>query len=284
MTTEIANMLQPEGKIRGPIVDGIFYPDDDKLLTEEIRYLLQDVEEIHGSSFGIIVPHAALPFSGSLAAAAYNSIAGRNISTVVIIAPVHREEQDAVFLTESVSFSIPTGKIKVNTEIVKKLEHTNPCFQINDLPHLEEHCIEMQLPFIHYLFPEADIVPILVGSNKMEILEIISDSLRNIFNDKLDKTLFVVSANMTAYLPVEEAYRHCRQLIHALETGNTEELNSMLKSNYNKSKGIGCVAVLLAIAGAGARVKVLRKKDSSKYGCESGNIVCYAAITVDKAG
>ncbi|MDX9801021.1 MAG: AmmeMemoRadiSam system protein B [Spirochaetia bacterium] len=284
MTTEISDLYQPEGKVRGPIVDGIFYPDDGKLLTEEIRYLLQEVAGIKGSSFGIIVPHAALPFSGSLAAAAYNSIAGRDISTVVIIAPVHREEQDKVFLTESESFIIPTGIIKVNTDMVKKLENADPCFQLNDLPHLEEHCIEMQLPFIHYLYPDADIVPILVGSGKKEILEIVSDALKTIFRDKLEKTLFVVSANMSAYLPVEEANGHCEQLLQVLESGNINDLNNMIKSNYKKFKEIGAAAVLLSIAGEGARVKVLRKKDSSKYSCENGNIVCYAAITVDKAG
>ena len=284
MAPELSNLFQIKEKIRGPIVDGIFYPDDENLLSEEIRYLLDEVDGNAGNSFGIIAPHAALPFSGALAAAAFKSAAKRKIDNVVIIAPVHRDEKDAVFLTESESFTIPTGNIKVNRSIVNKLKNYDPCFQLNDLPHLEEHCIEVQLPFIHFLFPEASIIPVLIGSNSEDLLKKVIKAVNYVFKDKLAQTLFVISANMTCYLPAAEAHDICDEFLISIEEGNIDNIFMEVKKYKQKSKGLGCIAILLSLAGENSIIKVLRKKDSSKYGCDNDNIVCYAAITVDKTG
>ncbi len=284
MAAEFSDLFHVKDKIRGPIVDGIFYPDDDRLLKEEIRFLLEEVDDPPGQSFGIIVPHAALPFSGSLAAVAFKAAAERKVENVVIIATVHREEQDAVFLTESESFTIPTGNMKVNRTIIEKLRKSDPCFQINDLPHLEEHSIEVQLPFIRFLFPEANIVPILLGSNNVDLIKTVSGSLESVFGNEFGRTLFVVSANMSSYLPAKEAREFCEKMVKIVEEGDLGSLYKEIKSGNNNMKELGCVAILLSLAGSGSSVKVLRKKDSSKYGCENDNIVCYAAITVEKAG
>ena len=281
MTEDLADILKTEGKSRCPIVDGIFYPDDDKLLKEEVRFLLEEVDDAPGSALGIVAPHAAFPFSGSLAAVAFNAAANRNIKNVVIIGPVHREEKDVVFLSESDSFLIPTGNIKINKTIVDRLLKADPCFVKNDVPHFEEHCIEVHLPFVRYLFPEADIVPMLVGSNNISLVVKTAKILRIIFSDKMDSTLFVASANMSTYLPEKEAKEYCRKLTALVEEADIKKIYEEIERGNAKAKGIGCISILLSLAGEKAKIRVLRKKDSSKYGCENSNIVCYAAISIE---
>ena len=51
-------------KIREPIVDGIFYPDNNLLLRKKIKLLIEKSGIEPGNSLGIISPHAALDFSG----------------------------------------------------------------------------------------------------------------------------------------------------------------------------------------------------------------------------
>jgi AmmeMemoRadiSam system protein B len=282
MNTDYSNISYENYKIRCPIVDGIFYPDDDLLLQNNIEHLLEDSDTKPGKAMGIITPHAALPFSGDLAASSFQSVSEREIDTVVIIAPVHRDNTEKIFLTESEFFSIPTANIRVNTDIVNKFLEFDPLFFKDDIPHLEEHCIEIQLPFIAHIFPNATIVPILLGDNSVKLTKTLSEAIKSVFNNNFDKTLLVSSSNIVSYLLKENADDYFEYLLNLIKTGSTEDILAELEKCKTKSKGFGCIATLLSLAGDNAEINVLGKKDSTKNGKKGEKVVCYASITVDK--
>ena len=284
MNTDYSNISYENYKIRGPIVDGIFYPDDDLLLHNNIEHLLEISKIKPGKAMGIITPHAALPFSGDLAASSFQSVSEREIDTVVIIAPVHRDNTEKIFLTESEFFSIPTANIRVNTEIVNKLLDYDPLFFKDDIPHLEEHCIEIQLPFVSHLFPDASIVPILLGDNSVKLTKTLSQAIKTVFNNNFDRTLLVSSSNIVSYLPGENADEYFSYLLNLIKTGSMEDVLSELKICKTKSKGFGCIAALLSLAGDNAEINVLGTKNSTKTAKKGEKVVFYASITVDKTG
>jgi len=78
---------------------------------------------------------------------------------------------------------------------------------VDDIPHLEEHAIEVQLPFIERLFPDAAIVPLILGSSDRSIIMSVSRALEYVFSDRLDTTLFVVTTNLSRGPDVEAAKR-----------------------------------------------------------------------------
>src|SRR4051794_21560444 len=80
--------------VRAPAVAGMFYPDDPAELRDAVENYLSSAysDFSHASTKALIVPHAGYIYSGSVAAAAYASIAARRetIHRVVLIGPSHR--------------------------------------------------------------------------------------------------------------------------------------------------------------------------------------------------
>ncbi len=62
MKPDYSNISYENFKVRGPIVDGIFYPDDDLLLHNKVELLIENSKIMPGKAAGIISPHAAFAF------------------------------------------------------------------------------------------------------------------------------------------------------------------------------------------------------------------------------
>jgi AmmeMemoRadiSam system protein B len=123
---------------------------------------------------------------------------GRDVSRVVIMGPVHDRREKGVFLSNSHSFYTPLGNLPVAIEMCEELEFYGNYFDINDIPHLGEHSLEILLPFVKYCFPHASIVPILMGQPSMEYIGDLAQALRTVVGPVLDDTLFVVSCNLSS--------------------------------------------------------------------------------------
>ena len=191
----------------------MFYPEDRK---ETLNYLRSfGLEEgLGGHAQAIIVPHGAWSYSGTLVAEAFFSAMGRSpsIKRVVLLGPIHDKREKGLFLSNSHSFNTPLGSILVDKKITEELEVRSRFFEINDVPHLGEHSIEVLLPFVKYCFPNALIVPILMGQPKAQYIYDLAQALKTVIMPILNETLIVVSCNLsndtdqaTAKLLAEEA-------------------------------------------------------------------------------
>jgi len=208
-------VLAQKRRIRSPVGAGMFYPEDRKEMLKFIKaFGLEDRQG--GQARAIIAPHGAWDFSGSLAANAFSSAMGRSgsINRVVILGPIHDKREKGLFLSNSHSFHTPLGNIQVDREISEELKFNGDYFEIDDIPHLGEHSIEILLPFVKYCFPDASIVPILMGQPKEEYIDDLAQALKKVITPVLDETLLVVSCNLssddnkaTARLLAEECLR-----------------------------------------------------------------------------
>lgn len=266
--------------VREPVVDGIFYPAEPEPLRQIMDELFAPYAYPGGNAFAIISPHAGYRYSGSLAAKAYRSVSARDIDTVVIIAPVHRDPEDGVFLAESEYFLTPLGQIPVNQDSTRELAGCSTKLIVNDIPHLDEHCIEVQLPFVQHTFPNASIVPILLGRTSLSNVKALSHALQVVFGDSYDRVLFVVSANLTAYLNGQVAGKNAETLLRLIRAGDWEGILRAEGSGAVNSCGAGCIAGLLAFDIA-LQPSVLSTGDSSQVNGDKENVVHYAAISLD---
>jgi AmmeMemoRadiSam system protein B len=207
--------LAQKRRIRSPVGAGMFYPEDRKEMLKFIKAFGLE-ERQGGQARAIIAPHGAWDFSGSLAANAFSSAMGRSgsINRVVILGPIHDKREKGLFLSNSHSFHTPLGNIQVDREISEELKFNGDYFEIDDIPHLGEHSIEILLPFVKYCFPDASIVPILMGQPKEEYIDDLAQALKKVITPVLDETLLVVSCNLssddnkaTARLLAEECLR-----------------------------------------------------------------------------
>ena len=251
--------------MRKPIVDGIFYPAEKDKLEAAVKRLLADAPEPEtgiAAPEAVLVPHAGYSYTGKLAAMGFKSAAGRDIQTAVILAPVTRDAQDGIFLCDFDAFGTPMGDVQVDKEAAAALLNNKGRFAINSFPFLEEHSIEVQLPFIQYLWPEARIVPIHMGRQNPGTVKQLSRALRDVFGPMMEKTLFVISANASPYLSRSLAQEYAEAFVSLVTEGDYDKILIQLQKRRPLPNGTGCAAAVLGMKDAKSEVRILGKSDS----------------------
>lgn len=268
-------------RVREPIVQGIFYPDDPAELRSKVTEILSEAEEqftIQTGASTIITPHAGYEYCGPFLGSAFLAAAERTVKIVVILAQVHREPEDAIYLTESRYFLTPFGKIEVADDINSELEASSTRIFRNDIPHLEEHAIEVQLPFIQRQFPEARIVPILLGRATMTNVKILAKALDLTFAEDESTTLLVVSSNLSSHTDKDAAANSVKRLTHFIKRGDCEGLLSAYHKKDITACGSGCIAALFCRSKSTGEVKLLSTTDENLESSDVGNIIHYGAV------
>jgi hypothetical protein len=119
---------------------------------------------VAGAVRGGIAPHAGWAYSGFTACALYNLLRAQPaLETIVIFGAVHTWGVDRPALYGTGAWRTPLGDVRIDEELARAVV-AEPTAGVVDDPeaHAEEHSIEVQLPFIRYLFPEARILPVSV--------------------------------------------------------------------------------------------------------------------------
>ena len=244
----VEEMIAFGERIRCPVADGVFYPEDSTGVLAFIKGIGLKRGK-GGQARAVIAPHGAWSVSGKLAGTAFADAAGRYgenaPSRVVIMGPIHDKREKGLFLTNSHSFITPLGGLPVDVEYTDRLELYSPLFQVDDIPHLQEHSIEVLLPFVKYCFPHTAIVPILMGKPNETLIHTLACALRDIFSPVMEDTLLVVSFNMTEYKGEEEALNMAWECLRLFNEGRSADLCKALQNGWIISCGGALVAALL---------------------------------------
>jgi MEMO1 family protein len=220
---------------RQPVAAGKFYAADKETLTRDLSMLFESCKkspDLHDIR-AIISPHAGYVFSGKIAASAFSSVpAGSVFKNIFIIGSSHVMSFEGASVYNSGDYITPFGKIKVNRGIANKLINENKVFEFPTTSHIQEHSIEVQLPFIQYYFTDQPtIVPIIIGTNNINTVRIIAEALRPWFTSE---NLFIISSDFSHYPAYEDAIETDKTTAMALESGNSENFLNALKKNSEK--------------------------------------------------
>jgi AmmeMemoRadiSam system protein B len=152
---------------RKPAVAGQFYPDKKDACISEITECIQSrnvPKDLPQHILAAIVPHAGWLFSGDVAALVFNSIkqADTSVDTFVIFGAVHWPYGRSAAVYDDNSWLTPLGSIEINTALARQIVEGSSHAESNPEAHQTEHSIEVQVPFIQFLFPFAKIVPVMV--------------------------------------------------------------------------------------------------------------------------
>jgi MEMO1 family protein len=189
-------------KIRPPAVAGLFYPDKPPELRDAISEYLAHAPAAAGAPpKALIVPHAGYIYSGGIAAAAYSQIAHRRrqIRRVVLIGPSHRVYLQGMAVPSAEAFQTPLGVVPIDRELKSRALELSPVIEA-DAPHANEHCLEVQLPFLQAVLDDFSLLPVALGSVSPAA---VANLLATVWGG--DETLVLVSSDLSHYLPYEEA-------------------------------------------------------------------------------
>jgi len=189
---------------RKPIVAGQFYPGRHDSCVDEIKECLEArtlSESLPETIVASIVPHAGWTFSGSLAAMVFSAIKQRHekVHTFVIFGAAHGYFGPTPAIDDSDFWETPLGNVGID-EMIADWLLDKKLVVADSLAHKGEHSIEVQVPFIQHLFPEAEILPIIVPPSEQAVS--LGEAFGDIMKLKAGKKIVCIgSTDLTHYGP-----------------------------------------------------------------------------------
>lgn len=150
---------------RPPAVAGAFYTDDPARLRAEVEEMLAPAPPRKGAR-ALAVPHAGYFYSGTVAGKAFATLDGATVRRVILLGPSHHKGYGGGALPAKgmTAFATPLGGVDLDLEAIAKLRKISD-FRGPAEAHGPEHSLEVELPFLQVVAPEAKIVPVLLGHN-----------------------------------------------------------------------------------------------------------------------
>ncbi len=112
----------------------------------------------------LIAPHAAIQYSGVVAASAYRLL--EQPKNVIVLGFSHRRALEGVVAPRLEAYRTPLGLLEVNRGALEELG-----FRTAEEKDLCDHSVESQLPYLQRATPEATITPLYVGELSAQQLE-----------------------------------------------------------------------------------------------------------------
>jgi hypothetical protein len=217
---------------RVPVVAGKFYPSDKETLEKNLSDLFINCKKSPPDWHvrAIIVPHAGYVYSGKTAASAYATIPSKScFKNIFIIGSSHVKSFDGASVYNTGDFLTPLGRVTVNREIANKLINENKVFNYPTNAHLQEHSLEVQLPFIQYYFKNNPlIVPVIIGTDNEYTVKKIAEALKPWFTPE---NLFVISSDFSHYPSYKDAVRTDYSTAQSIATCDPDAFLSSLNKN-----------------------------------------------------
>ena len=156
---------------RQPVASGMFYESDSNRLRDQIERCFRSGlgpkklpgEKKEGKILGGIVPHAGYAYSGACAAHVYKKLAeSEKPDTVIILGPSHSGMGSKASVWLGSEWETPIGAVNIDKELALSIAESSEVFDRELMPHMQEHSIEVQLPFLQYIWPNVPIIPIAI--------------------------------------------------------------------------------------------------------------------------
>jgi AmmeMemoRadiSam system protein B/AmmeMemoRadiSam system protein A len=258
------------GEIRPPVVAGRFYPESAAVLQSAIEKFMRTAAPAQAQTpLAIVVPHAGYIYSGQICADGYNQVRSGAYEVIVIFGTNHTApDLRKIALYPGAGFRTPLGIVPVDEGIVAALIAASPDCKADKAPHVREHSIEVQIPFIQTLFPQAKIVPAIVGMADVGLCTRFGAVLAKILKGK--RALLVASSDLSHYPSAADAEMVDRKTLAAVASLDPAALRDTIQTQMaRRIRGLDtCACGEAPIMAAMEAAKVL--------GATSGKVVSYA--------
>ncbi len=192
--------------IRKPVVAGRFYSANRDELIKEIEGCFSSpfgpTVSFKSSSFekilGLISPHAGYVFSGPCAAHGFHALKNTKVEekTVFVILGVNHTGlgNSGISLYD---FETPLGVAKNNRFLSIELSKLSN-IPLDESPHVYEHSIEVQIPFLQYLFKDKfTIVPAVIDADTN--FDLFGEALVRLTKEHHQNIIVIASSDFTHY-------------------------------------------------------------------------------------
>jgi len=254
----------------------MFYPGEARALGAEVDELLGGIEPAPRLGFpkALVVPHAGYIYSGPVAAAAYDQLAPARgiVRRVVLLGPVHRVPVRGLAIPTAEAFSTPLGQVKIDHAALASVREL-PQVLASDAAHLQEHALEVQLPFLQRQLGEFALAPFAVGDASVAQ---VAQVLERLWGGP--ETLIVISTDLSHY----HAYARAREI-----DGATLERIAQFATDLDHEQACGATPLNGFLASARERnlsIRLLAACNSGDTAGGKGQVVGYSSFALYEPG
>ena len=207
---------------RYPAVAGAFYPNQSEVLQKMVNEFLTSpqIQITQDQKLkAIVAPHAGYVYSGPVAGHAYRQLASLDREKhwkILMLGPAHRVPLRGISVCAFDDYQTPLGQIQVSP-MAKEMARRWGFVPEADL---QEHSLEVQLPFLQRQLKSFEIIPIVIGQAPPQ-------QLAQLLIPYLDEdTLIVVSTDLSHFFPYDKAVetdKIANEAIPALDIATMKE-------------------------------------------------------------
>ncbi|MDO8670069.1 MAG: AmmeMemoRadiSam system protein B [Dehalococcoidia bacterium] len=279
---------------RKAAVAGTFYPESSEGLRQEIEECFRHqfgpgaVPSVSAEGprriVGLVSPHAGYVYSGPAAGHGFSALAQDGAPDLfIIIGPNHRGSGAQMAVGASGCWETPLGRARIDEMVAQSIIAKTPLANQDEQAHLAEHSIEVQLPFLQYLYGENfRFVPIAMVDQDLAAARQIGRSVAASIVGR--NAVVIASTDFSHYVPQTRAERQDALALDAI--GHLDEvlLQSVVSQHGVSMCGPGPVTAMLVAAkllgATGSRL--LQYMTSGDITGDKRSVVGYGSLVVTK--
>jgi AmmeMemoRadiSam system protein B len=175
----------------------MFYPGTERGLFKEVKKCFKkgpgrDFPEDGPKLIGVVSPHAGYTYSGPTAAFGFLAMADGGLpETVIVVGPNHHGLGEAIGVSFE-DFNMPMGVMKNDNELADAIG-----FPPDELSHVSEHSMEVQLPFVQFFHGGIKQVCISMMDQSLETARFLGSKIAGAVRSTGRNTLIVASSDFT---------------------------------------------------------------------------------------
>lgn len=228
-----------------------------------------------GDIAAVLAPHAGYMASGYCASYPFKALAeDSRHDTYVIIGPDHYGVPYRSVMCSD-DFMTPLGVCETDKEICERLAE-----YVSDDPsaHSMEHSIEVEVPFIQTIDPEARIVPVMMCRQDPEEAERLAAALRSACRGR--DVVYVASSDLVHYVPKRYADVVDAHFLETVSRIDPEAVFQEVAELRLSVCGFGPIATAM-LASEPTRIDILAQTDSyESLGMDEESVVGYGAAAM----
>lgn len=282
-------------KIRRPrFADNRWYSSDKAQLERDVQGYLAEADPAPAGLMGLVAPHAGYLFSGHVAGAAFAGLTPGAFETVVLIGPDHQGVAPGAISTLQVDFwRTPLGDIPVDWNLLRALRAE---INLTLLPTDEEHCLEVELPFLQLTLKKFKLAPMMMGDQSPEMCRRLGAALVKAIRSQAAPAgkgseggiLLVASSDLSHYFDDDTARRLDQTTLQFILNLDADGLARHVEAGRRQRQpfacGAGPIAVIIHAATAlgAAQAVLLKYATSADAHPRKDRVVGYAAVAISQ--
>jgi hypothetical protein len=282
-------------KIRRPhFADDMWYSSDGVQLQLDVQRYLVETTPAPTGLIGLVAPHAGYFFSGHVAGAAFAGLTPGAFETVILIGPDHHGAALGEISTLQVdAWRTPLGDIPVDWALLQALQAE---INLTLLSTDEEHCLEVELPFLQMTLQQFKLVPLMMGDQSWETCRHLGTALAKVIRNQSSSfvgrgegaILLVASSDLSHYFDDDTARRLDQTTLQFILNLDAAGLARHAEMGRRRGQPFACgagpiAAIIHAATALGATQAILLKyATSADAHPRKDRVVGYAAVAITR--